>query len=89
MALGATREDMLWMVMRMGLQWLVGGLALGLLASVAATRIIASQIWSVSPQDPTTLIGVVVILVLVGLAACYVPARRATIVDPMIALKCE
>jgi ABC-type lipoprotein release transport system permease subunit len=53
------------------------------MAIVGTTRIVASRICGVSPHDPTTLIGVAVVLVLVELAVCYLPARRATIVDPM------
>jgi ABC-type antimicrobial peptide transport system permease subunit len=61
----------------------------GFVASLAVTRIAASQIWGVSPHDPLTLSIVVGVMVLVGLAACYVPARRATRVDPMMALRHE
>src|SRR4029453_15202639 len=65
------------------------GVTLGLGASLIVGRVAASQIWGVSPHDPMTLSTVVAVMVLVGLAACYVPARRATRVDPMIALRCE
>jgi putative ABC transport system permease protein len=89
MALGATRADVLWLVGRSGCRRLIIGLVFGLLVSAWGTRIIASELWGVSPQDPTTLIGVVVVMMLAGLTACYVPARRATAVDPMIALRSE
>jgi putative ABC transport system permease protein len=65
------------------------GLILGLLASFGVARLIASQLWGVSPHDPLTLCGVVAIVALAGLAACYFPARRATKVDPMVALRYE
>ena len=87
MALGASRADVLRMVLWMGAQLLGMGLAVGLVASFAVTRLIASQLWGVSPHDPVTLCGVVAIVATAGLAACYFPARRATRVDPMVALR--
>lgn len=89
MALGAGRADVLRMVAGMGLRLVVAGVAIGLAASLVATRIVANQIWGISPQDPLTLFLVVSVMAMVGLAACYVPARRATKVDPMVALRCE
>jgi putative ABC transport system permease protein len=89
MALGAGRADVLRMVAGMGLRLVVAGVAIGLGASLVATRIVASQIWGISPHDPLTLALVVLAMALVGLAACYFPARRATKVDPMVALRCE
>ena len=89
MALGAGRGDVLWMVLRMGFRLIGIGLAVGLLASFGVTRVIANQLWGVSPHDPYTIIGVIGILVTAGLVACYVPARRATAVDPIMALKNE
>jgi putative ABC transport system permease protein len=65
------------------------GLGIGLLGSVAATRVLASELWDVSPRDPLALTSAVVVMTLAGLAACYVPARRATRVDPMVALRYE
>jgi putative ABC transport system permease protein len=87
MALGAGRADVLRMVLWMGARLLGLGLAAGLLASFAVTRLIASQLWGVSPHDPVTLCLVVAVVAASGLAACYFPARRATRVDPMIALR--
>ena len=87
MALGAGRADVLRMVLWMGARLLGLGLAAGLLASFAVTRLIASQLWGVSPHDPVTLCSVVAVVAASGLAACYFPARRATRVDPMIALR--
>jgi len=60
---------------------------IGVLASTALTRVMASQIWGVSPTDPATLVTVVVIVLAVGLVACVFPARAATRVDPLIALR--
>jgi ABC-type antimicrobial peptide transport system permease subunit len=89
MALGAGRGDVLRMVMRMGLGLIALGVAVGLLATLGVTRVIASQLWGVSPHDPITLFAVVLVLAGAGLAACYFPARRATRVDPMVALRYE
>lgn len=87
MALGAGSADVLRMVLWMGARLLGMGLAVGLAASFAVARLIASQLWGVSPYDPVTLCAVVAIVAVTGLAACYFPARRATRVDPMVALR--
>jgi putative ABC transport system permease protein len=71
----------------MGLRLVAIGAVIGLLGSFAATRLIASELVATSRNDPLTLIAVVVTITLVGLAACYFPARRATRVDPLIALR--
>jgi len=89
MALGADRGDVLRMVMWMGLQLVAIGVVVGLLASLGVTRVIASQLYGVSPHDPLTLAVVVAVLLIVGCAACYFPALRATRVDPMVALRYE
>jgi len=87
MALGAGTTDVLRMVLWMGARLLGLGLAAGLIASFAVTRLIASQLWGVSPHDPVTLCCVVAVVASTGLAASYFPARRATRVDPMVALR--
>jgi len=89
MALGAQPADVLRMVLRHGFSLLAAGLALGLLASFALTRFLASQIWGVSSTDPWTFASVALLLILAGLLACYLPARRATQVDPLVALRYE
>jgi predicted permease len=89
MALGAGRADVVWMVLRGGLQLVGLGVSVGLLASFAVTRVIANQLWGVSPRDPLTLVVAVAVVALAGLAACYFPARRATKVDPLVALRVE
>ena len=89
MALGAGHADVVWMVLRRGLQLVGLGMGMGLLASFAVTRVIANQLWEVSPRDPLTLGAAVIVVALAGLAACYFPARRATKVDPLVALRVE
>jgi putative ABC transport system permease protein len=89
MALGAQAADVRWMVMMSWLRWLLMGLIIGASASFALGRILQSRIWGINAADPTTLIAVDVILTVVGLIACYIPARRATKVDPMVALRYE
>jgi putative ABC transport system permease protein len=89
MVLGAGRADVLRMVLSMGARLIGLGVIAGLVASFGVARLIASQLWSVSPYDPITLCGVVAMVAMVGLAACYFPARRATHVDPMVALRYE
>jgi hypothetical protein len=89
MALGAQQRDILGMVVRNGALLICAGILLGLSASYGLTRFLASQIWGVSPTDPWTFGAVVGLVVAVGLAACFLPARRATQVDPLIALRYE
>jgi ABC-type antimicrobial peptide transport system permease subunit len=89
MALGAGAADVVRMVLWMGLKLVGLGVGLGLLASFAVTRVIANQLWGVSPRDPLTLVVVMGVVALAGLAACYFPARRATKVDPLVALRYE
>jgi putative ABC transport system permease protein len=89
MALGARRSDVLIMVFRQGLRLVLVGAALGVAAAVALTRLMSSLLFGVSPTDPPTLGLVCLVLVGTALLACLVPARRASGVDPMIALRCE
>ena len=89
MALGARRASVLGMVVAKGLLLIGIGLGIGLVASLAAARAVAGQIWGISPHDPITIGGGVGVILFAGLAACYFPARRATKVDPMVALRYE
>jgi putative ABC transport system permease protein len=89
MALGAERRDVLALVLRMGARLIGLGIVVGLAASLAAGRLLASLLFQVSPRDPLVLAGVAVLLAAVALLACYLPARRATHVDPVIALRHE
>jgi putative ABC transport system permease protein len=88
-ALGATRGDVQRMVLRDTLRLIGPGIVAGLLASFAATGVLASQLFGVTAHDPFTLTLVVIVVAIAGVAACYVPARRATRVDPIVALRCE
>ena len=87
MALGARRSNVLGMVLREGLGLLALGVVLGLGGAMALTRLLQSLLYAVSPTDPGTYAAVVALLSAVTLAACLVPARRATRVDPLEALR--
>src|SRR5881296_1225923 len=89
MALGAKGSDVLGMVIRMGLRLVGIGVGLGLIASMAIGRVIATQLWGVSAYDAWTLTCVPAVLLITGLLACWLPARRAANVDPLVALRYE
>ena len=89
LALGAQKRDVLVMVVKHGSKLILIGLAIGLAAAFALTRWIASLLFGVTAKDPLTFAAVAVLLAIVALIACYVPALRATKVDPMEALRCE
>ncbi|MCI0390039.1 MAG: ABC transporter permease [Acidobacteria bacterium] len=89
LALGAGRGDVLRLMLKQGVLLTGLGLALGLLAAVSLTRMIKTLLYGVGATDTLTFVGVVLLLAGVALLACWIPARRATKVDPMVALKCE
>jgi len=89
MALGAKSSDVQGMVIRMGLRLVGIGVVLGLIVSLAIGRVIATQLWGVSAYDPWTLVSVPVVLLITGMVACWLPARRAARVDPLVALRYE
>ena len=89
MALGAKPTNVLGMVLRQGITLTLIGVAFGVVATFGATRLISSMIFGVSPYDPLTFVAVAAILSIVALLACYIPARRAMKVDPMVALRYE
>ena len=89
MALGARTGDVLWLVVGDGIRLIAIGGALGLAGAFAAARVLKSMIYGVSPTDPLTFIVIPLLLTFVALLACWIPARRATKVDPLVALRCE
>jgi ABC-type antimicrobial peptide transport system permease subunit len=89
MALGARPSDVWRIVLRQGLAILAIGALTGILAALGLTRLVASFLYGVSPYDPLTYLGVAILIAAVTLLASYIPARRATKVDPMTALRCE
>jgi putative ABC transport system permease protein len=89
MALGASAGTVMGMVLRQGVITSALGVAAGILGSLFLTRWLQSQLLGVSTTDPTTFVGVSLLLILVSLAACWIPGRRAARVDPMVALRYE
>jgi len=89
MALGAARTDILRLVMRRSLRLIVAGLAVGLVAALAASRVLSSLLFGVGPRDPVTYGAVTMVLMVVAVAATLVPARSASKVDPAVALRSE
>ncbi len=89
MALGATGRDVLWMVLRQSLPIVFTGIAMGLPLALGSTRLISGFLYQLSPTDPAAITLSVLLLILVALVACYLPARRATKLDPLTALRHE
>jgi putative ABC transport system permease protein len=87
LALGAQRRDVLWLVMKEGAKFSLFGISLGLACALGLTRLLASELYGVSPADPATFLAAAVLMASVTLLACYIPTRRAMRVDPIIALR--
>jgi putative ABC transport system permease protein len=89
MALGAPRRHVLNLLLNMGGRLVLTGLIVGVVASIASTRLLRSQLFGVHPVDPVAYVSVVVVVTIAAFVACYIPARRAAAVDPIIALRQE
>ena len=88
-SLGALPRDVLWLILKEGAQFSIAGITLGLGSAFVVTRLLASELYGVSPADPFTFGGSAFLMMFVTLLACYVPTRRAMRVDPMITLRSE
>jgi ABC-type antimicrobial peptide transport system permease subunit len=89
LALGAQRENILLMILRQGLSLAIAGTAVGLVGALIVSHLMADLLYGVAPTDPLTFVAVTLMLTAVALAACYIPARRAMRVDPLVALRYE
>jgi putative ABC transport system permease protein len=88
-ALGATSQDVIRLIVRHGMLLAGIGVAIGLGAALAATRVMSTMLFAVSAMDPLIFVLIPMLLAVVALLACFVPARRATKVDPITALRCD
>ena len=89
MTLGARTRDVMGLVMRESMVLVAAGVAIGVAAALAASRLIASLLFGLTPSDPLAMAGAITVMLAVSALAGYLPARRATKVDPMVALRCE
>jgi putative ABC transport system permease protein len=89
MAIGAQPADVKRMFIRHGIGLTLTGLGLGLAAAFALTKLMAGLLFNISPHDPLTFVAMAAVLLVVAMLACYIPARRATRVDPLVALRYE
>jgi predicted permease len=89
LALGARQRDLLWLIWHQAMQPVTAGMAVGLLLSVAVTRLLRSYLFGLSGADPVTIVGCLALMGVVAGLGCYLPARRAARVDPITALRCE
>jgi ABC-type antimicrobial peptide transport system permease subunit len=88
-ALGAQRSEVMRLILGQGARMAVVGIAIGAIGALGLTQLMASQLFGVTAHDPITFAGVAALLMVIAVAACYTPARRAMRVDPMVALRRE
>jgi putative ABC transport system permease protein len=89
LALGAESADILWLIVGRGMGLALAGAALGVMLAVSSAQMLQSLVFSISPRDPLTYVVVPMFLLAIALVACYLPARRAIRVDPLVALRSE
>jgi putative ABC transport system permease protein len=89
LSLGASRRDVLLLVLRQGMKLALAGSAAGAVGAVLLSRLMIKLLYGIQPTDPLTFAGVISVLTLAALLACYIPARRAVRVDPMVTLRYE
>jgi ABC-type antimicrobial peptide transport system permease subunit len=89
MALGAGRSNVLWLVLREIVILVTGGIAIGVPMAWAGDRLVSNLLFGLQPSDPVTLMSATVVLLMVAAIAGYLPARRASLVNPIVALRCE
>jgi putative ABC transport system permease protein len=89
LALGGESGHVIRMILQFGLQLVAAGLVIGLAISLATNRLLTAQLWNTSPNDPVTFAVVILLIATIGALACWIPARRAVRVQPMIALRHE
>jgi putative ABC transport system permease protein len=89
MALGAQRRQVIWLILKRGLVQLALGLALGLAGALAVSRVLRGTLVEITPSDPVTFAAITILLTVVSLIACVLPARQATRIDPLTALRAE
>jgi ABC-type antimicrobial peptide transport system permease subunit len=89
MALGATRGHIAWPTLRETMMLAVFGMAIGVPAALALTWVIQSQLYNISPTDLTTIVGACILSIAVPILAAWIPVRRASKIDPLVALRCE
>jgi ABC-type antimicrobial peptide transport system permease subunit len=89
MALGARGQEIMWLVAGQNAKWLLIGITTGVASALALTRLLAAYLYAVQPTDPLTFVAVSLLLLAVAVLAVYIPARQATKVDPMVALRYE
>ena len=89
LALGARRRQVLALVLNSAIRMLTLGIVFGLPAAWATSRLVSSMLFGLTGDDPTTIVGAVTVLFVTGLVAAYIPARRATRIEPLVALRCE